>query len=51
MTRPLERGRPLEELEGVRWPAPSAEATSLVTAVYALRRRPVGELTVETFAC
>lgn len=47
MTRPLNRDRSLEELEGDRWPAPSADATRLVTTVHALRRRPVGDLTVE----
>ncbi|MEU0029577.1 contact-dependent growth inhibition system immunity protein [Streptomyces sp. NPDC006335] len=47
MTRPLNRDRSLEELERDRWPAPSAGATGLVATAHALRRRPIGELTVE----
>ncbi|MEU8712521.1 contact-dependent growth inhibition system immunity protein [Streptomyces sp. NPDC048663] len=40
-------GRSLEELERDRWPVPPADATRLVATAHALRRRPVGELTVE----
>ncbi|WP_328876409.1 contact-dependent growth inhibition system immunity protein [Streptomyces sp. NBC_00287] len=47
MTCPLNRDRSLEELERDRWPAPSTDATRLVATVHALRRRPIGELTVE----
>ncbi|MFF2849001.1 contact-dependent growth inhibition system immunity protein [Streptomyces sp. NPDC058001] len=47
MTRPLNRDRSLDELERARWPAPSADDTRLVTTAHALRRRPIGELTVE----
>ncbi|MFE5192040.1 contact-dependent growth inhibition system immunity protein [Streptomyces sp. NPDC056628] len=47
MTRPLNRDRSLEELERDRWPAPSADATRLAATAHALRRRPIGELTVE----
>ncbi|MFE2408386.1 contact-dependent growth inhibition system immunity protein [Kitasatospora sp. NPDC059408] len=47
MTGPVDRDRTLEELEHDRWPAPPADATRLVTTVHALRRKPVGELTVE----
>ncbi|MET9896574.1 contact-dependent growth inhibition system immunity protein [Streptomyces sp. NPDC006465] len=47
MTRPLHRDRSLEELERAHWPAPSAEDTRLVATAHALRRRPIGELTVE----
>ncbi|MEV0304291.1 contact-dependent growth inhibition system immunity protein [Streptomyces prasinus] len=47
MTRPLNRDRSLEELERDRWPAPSADATRLVATAHTLRRRPIGELTVE----
>ncbi|CAM5354921.1 contact-dependent growth inhibition system immunity protein [Streptomyces hirsutus] len=47
MTRPLNRDRSLEELERDRWPAPSADDTRLVATAHALRRRPIGELTVE----
>jgi hypothetical protein len=43
----LDRDRSLDELERAHWPAPSADDTSLVTAAHALRRRPIGELTVE----
>ncbi|MEW2490669.1 contact-dependent growth inhibition system immunity protein [Streptomyces sp. NPDC048411] len=47
MTRPLNRDRSLEELEDDRRPAPSADATRLVATAHALRRKPIGELTVE----
>ncbi|MFJ7416226.1 contact-dependent growth inhibition system immunity protein [Streptomyces sp. NPDC098077] len=47
MTRPMNRDRSLEELERTRWPAPSAGHTRLVATAHALRRRPIGELTVE----
>ncbi|MFB7330631.1 contact-dependent growth inhibition system immunity protein [Streptomyces adustus] len=47
MTRPLNRNRSLEELEHGRWPDPSADDTRLVATALALRRRPIGELTVE----
>ncbi|MER5474310.1 contact-dependent growth inhibition system immunity protein [Streptomyces sp. NPDC002685] len=47
MTHPLHRDRSLEELERDRWPAPSADDTRLVATALALRRRPIGELTVE----
>ncbi|MFB6784570.1 contact-dependent growth inhibition system immunity protein [Streptomyces sp. NPDC056352] len=47
MTRPLNRDRSLEKLERACWPAPSADDTRLITTAHALRRRPIGELTVE----
>lgn len=47
MTRPLNRDRSLEELEDDGWPAPSGDATRLVATAHALRREPIGELTVE----
>ncbi|WP_217213693.1 contact-dependent growth inhibition system immunity protein [Streptomyces sp. AC550_RSS872] len=47
MTRPLHRDCSLEELERDRWPAPSADATRLLATAHFLRRRPIGELTVE----
>lgn len=47
MIRPLNRDRSLEELERACWPAPSADDTRLVATALALRRRPIGELTVE----
>ncbi|WP_329453711.1 contact-dependent growth inhibition system immunity protein (plasmid) [Streptomyces sp. NBC_01724] len=47
MTRPLDRDRSLEELEHDYWPAPSADDTRLITTAHALRRRPIGKLTVE----
>lgn len=47
VTRLVDRGRSLEELERERWPTPSAGATRLITTAHALRRRPIGELTVE----
>ncbi|WP_032918279.1 contact-dependent growth inhibition system immunity protein [Streptomyces rimosus] len=47
MTRLVNRDRSLEELERDRWPAPSGNVTRLVATVHALRRKPIGELTVE----
>ncbi|MEV6018275.1 MULTISPECIES: contact-dependent growth inhibition system immunity protein [unclassified Streptomyces] len=47
MTRASHRDRSLEELERDCWPAPSAGDTRLLTTAHALRRRPIGELTVE----
>jgi hypothetical protein len=47
MIRPTDRERTLEELEGQRWPEPSPDATGLVKIVHALRKRPIGSLTVE----
>ncbi|MER6049222.1 contact-dependent growth inhibition system immunity protein [Streptomyces sp. NPDC001793] len=44
MTQRVSRSRSLEEIEGVRWPAPPAEATRLVSTVHALRRKPIGVL-------
>ncbi|MDX3353954.1 contact-dependent growth inhibition system immunity protein [Streptomyces sp. ME01-24h] len=43
----LDRDRTLEELERVDWPAPAADDTRLITTAHTLRRRPIGELTVE----
>ncbi|MFD8895490.1 contact-dependent growth inhibition system immunity protein [Streptomyces sp. NPDC059558] len=45
MSKDHERTQTLEALEGDIWPEPPAESTTLVKAVYRLRRRPVGELT------
>ena len=39
--------RSLEEIENDYWGDAPADATTLVTTVHALRRRPVDELTVE----
>ncbi|MCX4682999.1 contact-dependent growth inhibition system immunity protein [Kitasatospora purpeofusca] len=47
MTRPVNRDRSLEELEHDCWPAPSGDETRLVATVLELRRKPVGDLTVE----
>lgn len=47
MTRRLNRDRSLEELEHDCWPAPEADTTRLIATAHALRRRPIGELTVE----
>ncbi|MGW5210674.1 contact-dependent growth inhibition system immunity protein [Streptomyces sp. NPDC004051] len=47
MTRFVARDRSLEELERDRRPAPPAGASRLVVTAHALRRRPIGELTVE----
>ncbi|MDF6046232.1 hypothetical protein LRD69_29725 [Streptomyces sp. JH14] len=45
--RLVNRDRSLEELERDRWPAPSGDATRLVMTAHELRRKPIGELTVE----
>ncbi|WSQ11535.1 contact-dependent growth inhibition system immunity protein [Streptomyces sp. NBC_01231] len=37
----------IEDLEGDRWPDPPADSTNLVRSVYELRRRPIGNLSVE----
>ncbi|MFI8183979.1 contact-dependent growth inhibition system immunity protein [Actinacidiphila glaucinigra] len=47
VTRPLDRDRSLEELERDCWPDPRPDATRLITTAHTLRRRPIGELTVE----
>ncbi|NBM20177.1 contact-dependent growth inhibition system immunity protein [Streptomyces sp. GC420] len=47
MTRSVDRSQSVEQLENDRWPEPPAGSTSLVTSVHALRRKPVGQLTVE----
>ncbi|MGW7264466.1 contact-dependent growth inhibition system immunity protein [Streptomyces sp. NPDC054842] len=39
--------RPLPRSEGDRWPDPTGDATRLIRTAHALRRKPVGELTVE----
>ncbi|PKT67119.1 hypothetical protein CW362_42245 [Streptomyces populi] len=43
----MDRDRSLEELERDRWPAPPADASRLISTAHDLRRRPIGELTVE----
>ena len=43
----FDRSRSLEELERDRWEAPPPDATRLMATAHALRRRPVGTLTVE----
>ncbi|WP_406004929.1 contact-dependent growth inhibition system immunity protein [Streptomyces sp. NBC_00637] len=47
MTVSIDRSRSLEELEGVRWQAPPPDTTRLIATAHALRKRPVGTLTVE----
>jgi hypothetical protein len=44
MPENLDRGRSVEELEGLRWPVPPADSTPMVRNVYELRRRPVATL-------
>ncbi|MFJ4918377.1 contact-dependent growth inhibition system immunity protein [Streptomyces sp. NPDC088725] len=44
MPENFSRGNSLEQLEGLRWPPPPADTTSMVRNVYELRRRPVGTL-------
>ncbi|MET7609618.1 contact-dependent growth inhibition system immunity protein [Streptomyces seoulensis] len=43
----VDGSRSLEELEGVRWSDPPADSTSLVRSVHKLRKRPIGDLSVE----
>ncbi|MEV0644434.1 contact-dependent growth inhibition system immunity protein [Phytomonospora sp. NPDC050363] len=43
----MNRDRSLEDLEGDRSPDPPADTTRLVATAHALRRQPIGELTVE----
>jgi hypothetical protein len=45
--RPKDRRRSLEDLDGERWGDAPLGATRLVTEVHRLRRKPVGELSVE----
>ena len=49
MPRPAEPSRSLEQLEG-RWPDPPEDSTSLVRAIHALRRRPIGDLRPDELA-
>ncbi|WP_405594128.1 contact-dependent growth inhibition system immunity protein [Streptomyces sp. NBC_01410] len=46
MNRLLHHDRTLEDLEDSRWPAPGP-TTCLVERVHALRRKPIGTLTIE----
>ncbi|MFD7983840.1 contact-dependent growth inhibition system immunity protein [Kitasatospora indigofera] len=47
MIRVVNRDRSLEELERDRWSAPSGGETRLMATVRELRRKPLGDLTVE----
>ncbi|GAA2824356.1 hypothetical protein GCM10010441_56040 [Kitasatospora paracochleata] len=47
MIRLVNRDRSLEELERDRWSAPSGGETRLMATVRELRRKPLGDLTVE----
>ncbi|WP_371502274.1 contact-dependent growth inhibition system immunity protein [Kitasatospora sp. NBC_00374] len=47
MTAAPDPRRSVEQLTRSHWPDPPPGATRLVTVAHALRRRPVGELTVE----
>ncbi|MFE9801685.1 contact-dependent growth inhibition system immunity protein [Streptomyces goshikiensis] len=47
MTRLVNRDRSLGELERDRWSAPSGAETRLMATVRELRRKPIGELTIE----
>ncbi|MFF3329100.1 contact-dependent growth inhibition system immunity protein [Streptomyces sp. NPDC002888] len=44
MSQPIDRAKSIEQLDGQRWPAPPADATSMVRNVHDLRRRPIGTL-------
>ncbi|MER0449587.1 contact-dependent growth inhibition system immunity protein [Streptomyces sp. Edi4] len=50
MNLSFDRSRSIEDLEGVRWPNPPSDATTLVLAVHALRKSPISNLTVEQLA-
>ncbi|WP_147404048.1 contact-dependent growth inhibition system immunity protein [Nocardia panacis] len=39
--------RTLEQVDGVIWPEPPADATRVVKTVHALRRKPIGMFTAE----
>ncbi|MEU3557822.1 contact-dependent growth inhibition system immunity protein [Streptomyces fragilis] len=43
----VDKARSIEELEGVRWPDPPSDSTSLVRSVHTLRKRPLGALSTE----
>ncbi|HYI15500.1 MAG TPA: contact-dependent growth inhibition system immunity protein [Thermomicrobiales bacterium] len=47
MSEPTSLNRSIEEIEGTRWGDPPTDASRLITAAYALRRKPVVDLTVE----
>ncbi|CAM5228669.1 MULTISPECIES: contact-dependent growth inhibition system immunity protein [Streptomyces] len=49
-SRPRDPTQSLERFQGQRWPEPPEDATSLVRAVHAPRRRPVGDLRPEELA-
>jgi hypothetical protein len=40
----VDKKKPIEELEGDRWPDPPPDSTNLVRTVHALRRRPIKDL-------
>ncbi|MFI9507128.1 contact-dependent growth inhibition system immunity protein [Nocardia sp. NPDC052566] len=44
LARNIDKAKSVEQLEGVCWTEPAKFATSMVEAVYLLRKRPVGEL-------
>ena len=47
MSESVIRACSIEELEGLRWPDPPSDGTSLVRSVHALRKRPLGALSAE----
>ncbi|WP_371623192.1 contact-dependent growth inhibition system immunity protein [Streptomyces sp. NBC_01116] len=44
MNHEIDETKSLEQLEGIQWPAPPADATGLVKAAHDLRKLPVGRL-------
>src|SRR3954469_13153268 len=50
MSQSVDRTRSLEQLDGERWGAPPADATSLVRTVPEWRRRPIGTLEPDELA-
>ncbi|MEZ0230226.1 MAG: contact-dependent growth inhibition system immunity protein [Planctomycetota bacterium] len=47
MVTDFERSRTLDQLEGDAWPEEPSYDSHLVTTCHALRRKPVGEFTIE----
>ncbi|WP_405799239.1 contact-dependent growth inhibition system immunity protein [Streptomyces sp. NBC_01506] len=45
-----DQGKSLEDLEGVSWPEVPQNATGLMRAVYAMRKRPIGSLSAHEMA-
>ncbi|MEU1792877.1 contact-dependent growth inhibition system immunity protein [Streptomyces californicus] len=44
ISRKIDETKSLEQIEGIKWPAPPPDATGLVKASYELRKLPMGRL-------